>query len=126
MSQVKAGAEKAQEIQMKVYDPSTMDATPRSSPKINVGKTGSFRLNQAMIRLLNLKAGDEVSFSKDQQANWYVFKNKGGFALRESKDALTFNSSALVSEIGVNGSFLIAGRSTKIGKVEYWGILIPE
>lgn len=126
MSQAKQGADKVQEPLMKVYSPTTMDAKPRSSAKINIGKTGSFRLNQAMVSLLSLKSGDEVSFSRDQYANWYIFKDKGGFALRESKDALTFNSSALVSEIGVNGSFLIAGRSTKIGKVEYWGILIPE
>lgn len=125
MSQQKKAAQ-AEVVEMEVFDPTTLVVVQRGRPKININKSGSIRFNLVMIRELGLKPGNQVSFSKDNNGNWYLFLSKTGFTLRESKDALTFNSTALAVQIGSFGSFLIAGLPTVVGKTKYWGILIPN
>lgn len=108
-----------------------------SSPKITFGKSGTITLNKAAVNAIGLKVGDTIAFVQDQEEhrNWFLYQTEKGFTLRgKDEHSLTTNHSHFVrsfkkaNSIAVDQtiSFLIAGCTTTVGKIKYWGILIPE
>lgn len=113
-------------MEMTVFNKNSVKSIPKAAPKISVSKNGVFRIGIAATELMGLKSGASVSLAKDADGNWYIFKDAEGFPLREdSGGALTFNSIGMTNELGTIGRYLIAGTPTVVGKVKYWGILIP-
>jgi hypothetical protein len=114
-------------MELTVFNKQNSGFLKKSTPKLGIGKNGMFRIGLAAGDLLGLKEGGGVSLAKDADDNWYIFKDAEGFTLRtDSGGALTFNSSSVARQIGRTGTFLIGGVPTKVGKVQYWGILIPN
>lgn len=87
--------------------------------------------------MLDLKEGDKVSLAQDEEeaANWYIYKDKDGFAVK-AKDkvgTVAFNHKALSTEFknafefpDVTKAFMIAGQPTTFEKTQYWGILVTN
>lgn len=113
-------------MELTIFNARTTKTIPTRSPKINIAKTGLFTLTKAASLLLNIKEGDRLSIAKDADANWYIYKDPEGFTARMEEGKTMFNSAGVMREIGQTGSFLIGGTPTKVGKVEYWGILIAD
>lgn len=113
-------------MQLTIYNPKTTNKVAKRSPKINIQKGGALNISKSAVEMMKIKDSDRVSLAKDSEGNWYLYKDAEGFEVRGDEGRMIFNSSAISREIGRFGSFLIGGTPTKIGKVEYWGILIPN
>ena len=102
--------------------------------KISFSKSGLIALNKKAVELMDLNAGQNISLAQDDDAQWYVYKDKSGFPLRlhPKNGTLMFNHIGLKNmfceSLGVDpkiaNKFLVAGQPTVFDKVKYWGILI--
>jgi hypothetical protein len=105
-----------------------------TGPKLSMLKSGLITLNYALQDLMGIKEGDKISLAQDDDAQWFIYKDKEGFDLRwhTDKKSMCFNHNNLkhlfYESIGrdqtVSSRFLIAGQPTVFDKVKYWGILV--
>jgi hypothetical protein len=105
-----------------------------SLPKIILSKVGSFTLNKSCADLLEMSAGDSLSFAQDDDGNWYIYKDDAGFKCRlhSDKKCLTFSHSQMnrtikeSMEVAYESSlhFIIAGQPNVHDGVKYWGLIV--
>lgn len=108
-----------------------------TTPRVSFNKTGTIGFNGPAMELMELAPGDKISIAQDEEdtANWYLFKDSKGFALRGKGDdgkGLTFNHTTLVKKFteandcdeNITIKCIVAGKPTIVGKVKYWGLLV--
>jgi len=106
-------------------------------PKLSITKKGIFIFNKLACELIKLKEKDKVSISQDSDdpINWYLHKDAEGFELRnlfKNTLNLAFNNSTLKESFceamqmdpDKTHSLKISANVTKIGKVEYFPIIL--
>jgi hypothetical protein len=113
-------------MELTIFNARTTKSIAPRTPRVNIAKTGLFTLSVSATKLLKINPVDNISLAKDTDGNWYIYKDAEGFKCRIENEKARFNSCTVMREIGHTGSFLIGGTPTKIGKVEYWGILIAD
>lgn len=107
-------------MELKVFDASLARKQKAGSPSLHINfKVGIFTFGQAAMRMIDMKAGDQVKIGFDEKTkDWYVWKvQSGGFKLRTKKSersgsyAILFNnaatSEAIAAETGFKGDSAI-------------------
>ena len=71
---------------MKFFLPSNVPVTvgrgQGTDPFVRINANGTITLSEAATVLLDVKAGDKIAISQDDDGEWYVTKNSEGFVLR--------------------------------------------
>ena len=112
----------------------------RGVARVSFGAKGAIMFNKEAVGLMELKAGDKLSFCQDEDEpdNWYFFKDKEhGFELRGNKaNGCCFNHLLLIQAFleakeqpaGQTLKALIAGQPTVMkndkAATRYWGVLV--
>lgn len=106
-------------------------------PALNIRFDGRITLNDALIKKLNLKAGDKIEFSHDEENPTYwllsICKNDAGFALysKFKSCALSIHSAVLAQKIFDSVEATAASSLTikvapfpqQIKKIDYYELL---
>jgi hypothetical protein len=120
---------------MKFFLPSNVPAPERGArksdaPSVRVTRTGTFVLSTLACQLLDVKAGDKVALSQDDEGEFYITKNIEGFELRGKNESklLVFQNKYLVDKIMGNVEsksvrYLIAKEPTMFQKQPLYAIL---
>lgn len=105
-----------------------------ATPKISMTKGGLISLNKSAQDLTGITINDKISLAQDDDAQWFIFKDKEGFELRLNTDkrSVVFNHRGLkdmfcesvAKDSNVSNRFWVAGQPTVFDKVKYWGILV--
>lgn len=125
-------------MKMTVFNAETMPqgtfGERSGQPKVSIGKTGAFTINHSGTERLDVKHGDKISLSQDDDGNWYIFKDPTGFTVRlhSDKKSLMFSHGQMARTIKESLElkpedtvrFFIAGQPEVHSKVKYWGLII--
>jgi hypothetical protein len=72
------------------------------APRVSISRTGVISFNKAAVALMDIKAGDKISFGQEdtEDADWLVFKDpENGFPVRATEvkksGSAAFNHSTL-------------------------------
>lgn len=109
---------------------------------VSFNKSGTIRLSKILCETMAIKPGSKISLSQDQDnpQDWYLHEDpKNGFEVRGKKDAgieegMMFNHTSLKNlflncfnlDIKTSYKFRVATEPTKVGKINYYGILIDS
>lgn len=106
-----------------------------SARAISISSKGVFHITPASAELIGIGKDDKVSFAHDQEdgANWYVYKDKEGYAVGQHSDKKAFTMchqelakiirASLSAPEGKSILLSIAGKPTQHGAVKYWGLI---
>lgn len=108
--------------------------------QISVYKSGQIVLQSRLVQDMKLKAGMKIVIASDEdyKDEWYIFRDKEGFTLREDPRGiakyLMFNCSSLAQRIrqarGVDEGklmrFLVGSEPMVHGQIQYWPIIMAS
>jgi hypothetical protein len=123
-------------MQLKKYDSLNAFATRKGISTISFSEAGGISISGEACEKIGLSAGDRVSLFQDETKpeDWYLAKDKDGFALRQSSSkakGCSFNSAAICEKVLESVSwkekkspvFRLVTEATTVNKMKLYPIL---
>lgn len=130
-------------MKLQVFNQDSLPSKRRGRPTVHFNtKSGVINFSSAVVQLMDLKEGDRIEVCLHEEedtrgkktANWYIrtTQSEAGYPLRELKQGLGFNSTALSQKIlfslefNLSASFRISTEPIIEDGIKYWYIITQK